>query len=45
MWRKNQSISEIAQNLGTEESVIHNYLYELIKKEAIRSEPDKSQNA
>jgi hypothetical protein len=36
MWRKNKSLREIAQNLGTEEVLLHSYLYELIKKEAMQ---------
>lgn len=33
-------MSEIAQSLGTEAAVIHDYLYELLQKEAMRGESD-----
>jgi hypothetical protein len=38
MWRKNKSLREISEGLGTEEAVLHSYLYELIKKDAMRRE-------
>ena len=39
MWRNQKSLSEIATLLEVSESVLHSYIYELIKKDAVNSGP------
>lgn len=39
MWRNKRPLAEIAQSLGKEETSLHNFIYELIRKEALCNEP------
>lgn len=39
MWRNKKSLPEIANLLEVSESVLHSYIYELIKKDAVISGP------
>jgi|SRR2546423_156432 len=39
MWRNERPLGEIAQSLGKKETSLHNFIYELIRKEALCNEP------
>jgi hypothetical protein len=39
MWRNKRPLTEIAQSLGKKETSLHNFIYELIRKEALCNEP------
>jgi hypothetical protein len=43
MWRKNDSISEIATAINVSEDVLHSYIYGLIKRDAMSSGPVNKQ--
>ena len=45
MWRNKHSLSEIATQSEVSESVLHAYIYELIKKDAINSGPVRLQGS
>jgi len=37
MWRTNDALPEIAVSLSISESLLHSYVYELIKRDAMNS--------
>ena len=39
MWRNKKSLSEIAMQSEVSESVLHAYIYDLIKRDAMNSGP------
>jgi hypothetical protein len=43
MWRKNDSISEIATAINVSEDVLHTYIYGLMKRDAMNSGPVNKQ--
>lgn len=45
MWRNKKPLTEIAQSLGKDELAVHNFIYELIRKEAMCNEPSKERKS